>query len=71
MLIINPAQGWLTDSKMLYKADKWGQKSVQLGVTSPNNAPVRDLVLHFKFFKSRVVERKGECVRLARVGLKI
>ena len=48
-----------------------GQKSVQLGVTSPNNAPVRDLVLHFNFFKSRVVERKGECVRLARVGLKI
>ena len=49
-----------------------GQKSVQLGgSTSPNKAPVRDLVLHFKFFKSRVVERKGECVRLARVGLKI
>lgn len=71
MLIRNPAQSWLTDSKMLYKADKWGQKSVQLGVTSPNKPPVRDVVLHFKFFKSRVVERKGECVRLARVGLKI
>ena len=48
-----------------------GQKSVQLGVTSPNNAPGRVVVLHFKFFKLRVVERKGECVRLARVGLKI
>ena len=48
MLIINPAESWLTDSKMLYKADKWGQKSVQLGVTSPNNAPVRDLVLDSK-----------------------
>ena len=48
-----------------------GRKSVQLGVTSPNKPPVRDVVLHFKFFKLRVVERKGECVRLARVGLKI
>ena len=49
-----------------------GQKSVQSGgSTSPDKAPVRDVVLHFKFFKLRVVERKGECVRLARVGLKI
>lgn len=36
------------DSKMLYKADNLWSKSVQLGVTSPNNAPVRDLVLDSK-----------------------
>ena len=71
MLIINPAQSWLTIARGYTKRIIGGHKSVQLGVTSPNNAPVRDLVLHFKFFKSRVVERKGECVRLARVGLKI
>ena len=60
------------DSNMLYKADKWVVGSPYSWVlTSPNKAPVRDLVLHFKFFKLRVVERKGECVRLARVGLKI
>ena len=60
------------DSKRLYKADKWVVGSPYSWVlTSPNKSPVRDLVLHFKFFKSRVVERKGECVRLARVGLKI
>ena len=72
MLIINPAQSWLTIAKGYTKRIIDGHKSVQLGgSTSPNNAPVRDMVLHFKFFKSRVVERKGECVRLARVGLKI
>ena len=46
MLIINPAESWLTDSKMLYKADNWVVGSpYSWVVTSPNNAPVRDLVL--------------------------
>lgn len=72
MLIRNPAQGWLTIARCYTKRIIDGHKSVQSGgSTSPDKAPVRDLVLHFKFFKLRVVERKGECVRLARVGLKI
>jgi hypothetical protein len=46
MLIINPAQSWLTIARGYTKRIIGGHKSVQLGVsTSPNNAPVRDLVL--------------------------
>ena len=46
MLIINPAQSWLTIARGYTKRIIGGHKSVQLGgSTSPNNAPVRDLVL--------------------------